>query len=76
VSREMLLPMLLLPLLVACSDQRAAFEIGSSRHSLTLIRVQNFFWEKTANRSHARLHATARDRSRRRRQQGGGVRTG
>lgn len=49
MSREMLLPWLLLPLLVACSDQRAAFEFASSQHSLTLIRVQNFFWEKTAN---------------------------
>ncbi len=39
---------LLLPLLVACSDQRASFEIASRQHSLTLIRVQNFFWEKTA----------------------------
>ncbi|WP_291995245.1 hypothetical protein [Candidatus Accumulibacter sp. ACC003] len=43
------LPLLIvLPLLVACSDQRAAFEIDSSQHSLTLIRVQNFFWERTA----------------------------
>jgi len=39
---------LLLPLLAACSDQRASFEIASRQHSLTLIRVQNFFWEKTA----------------------------
>ena len=43
-----LLPCLLLPLLAACSDQRASFEIASRQHSLTLIRVQNFFWEKTA----------------------------
>jgi hypothetical protein len=33
---------------MACSDQRASFEIASRQHSLTLIRVQNFFWEKTA----------------------------
>ncbi|MDS4054959.1 hypothetical protein [Accumulibacter sp.] len=44
-----LLPALCLPLVVACSDQRAAFEIGSN-HTLTLIRVQNF-WEKTASYS-------------------------
>lgn len=50
VSRKQLL-VLLLPLLVACSDQRAAFEIDSSQHSLTLIRVQNFFWEKSARYS-------------------------
>lgn len=40
--------LLLSSLLSACSDQRAAFEISSSQHSLTLIRVQNFAWEKTA----------------------------
>ncbi|MDS4013252.1 MAG: hypothetical protein RKP46_02725 [Candidatus Accumulibacter sp.] len=45
-----LLPALCLPLVVACSDQRAAFEIGANQHSLTLIRVQNF-WEKTARYS-------------------------
>ena len=49
--RDKLLPLWLLPLLIACSDQRAAFEIGSSQHSLTLIRVQNFFWDKTARYS-------------------------
>ncbi|MCP5247318.1 MAG: hypothetical protein H6942_02050 [Candidatus Accumulibacter sp.] len=52
MSRKMFLPLFLLPLLAACSDQRAAFEIdGSSQHSLTLIRVQNFFWQKTADYS-------------------------
>ncbi len=50
MTSKKLLP-LLLPLLVACSDQRAAFEIASSQHSLTLIRVHNFFWEKTADYS-------------------------
>lgn len=49
--RDKLLPLWLLPLLIACSDQRAAFEIGTSQHSLTLIRVQNFFWDKTADYS-------------------------
>ncbi len=45
--------LLLLPLLLlaACSDQRAAFEISSSQHSLTLIRIQRLAWEKTANYS-------------------------
>lgn len=51
MSRKKLLPLFLLPLLLACSDQRAAFEIGSSQHSLTLIRAQSFFWEKTADYS-------------------------
>jgi len=41
--------LLWLPLLVACSDQRAAFEIdGSRQHTLTLIRVQTLPWDKTA----------------------------
>ena len=39
---------LLLPWLIACSDQRAALELESPQHTLTLVRVQNFFWEKTA----------------------------
>lgn len=43
-----LLPFLLLPLLVACSDQRASFHIQTSDHALTLIREQRFFWDKTA----------------------------
>lgn len=43
-----LLPLLLLPVLVACSDQRASFQIQSSDHALSLIREQRFFWEKTA----------------------------
>ena len=48
---EKLLAVLLVPLLVGCSDQRMSFDIASSKHSLTLIRVQNFFWERTANYS-------------------------
>lgn len=40
-----------LPLLVACSDQRAAFEIAASQHSLTLIRLQTFPWERTVKYS-------------------------
>ena len=51
VAWEKLLAVLLVPLLVGCSDQRMSFDIASSKHSLTLIRVQNFFWERTANYS-------------------------
>lgn len=43
-----LLPLMLFPLLVACSDQRASFPIQTSDHALSLIREQRFFWEKTA----------------------------
>ena len=39
---------MLLPLLLACSGERASFENASRQHSLTLIRVHTFFWEKTA----------------------------
>ena len=46
VAWEKLLAVLLVPLLVGCSDQRMSFDIASSKHSLTLIRVQNFFWER------------------------------
>ncbi len=42
------LPFLLLPALVACSDDRAAFPIDTSDHALTLIREQRVFWSKTA----------------------------
>ena len=44
---------LLLPLflLVACSDQRATFEIKGSAHALSLIRVTTFPWDKTAKYS-------------------------
>ncbi len=40
--------LLLLLVLTGCSDQRAALEIAGSKHSLTLIRTQGFFWEKSA----------------------------
>ena len=56
MPQKKLLALLLVPLLVACSDQRAAFEFGSPEHSLTLIRVQNFFWEKTAGYSIVAAH--------------------
>jgi len=49
--------LLLLPLLAACSDQRAAFEIaGSRQHALTLIRVQMLPWDKTASYSVVAAH--------------------
>ena len=43
-----LVPLLLLPLLVACSDQRATFEIKGGAHSLSLIRVIGAPWAKKA----------------------------
>ena len=46
-----LLPLLLLPFLAACSDQRATFEIQGSAHALTLIRVTSYPWVKTAKYS-------------------------
>jgi hypothetical protein len=45
------LPLLLLPFLAACSDQRATFEIKGSAHALSLIRVTGMPWEKTAKYS-------------------------
>lgn len=43
-----LLPLLVLPFLAACSDQRANYPIDGSAHTLTMIRVTNFFWDKNA----------------------------
>ena len=43
-----LLPLLLLPFLAACADQRATYEIKGSAHALTLIRVTGLPWQKTA----------------------------
>ena len=40
--------LVLLLVLTGCSDQRATFEIATNKHSLTLIRTQGFFWEKSA----------------------------
>lgn len=56
MAQKKLLALLFLPLLGACSDQRAAFEFGSPEHSLTLIRIQRFFWEKTAGYSIVAAH--------------------
>lgn len=39
---------LVLPVLVACSDQRATFEIKGSAHALSLIRVTGMPWENKA----------------------------
>jgi hypothetical protein len=46
-----LLALCALPLLVACSDQRATFEIKGSAHALSLIRVTEMPWDKTAKYS-------------------------
>ncbi|MDR1709387.1 MAG: hypothetical protein LBS70_06670 [Candidatus Accumulibacter sp.] len=43
-----LIPLLLLPLLTACSDDRATFEIQGAAHSLSLIRITSWPWEKRA----------------------------
>lgn len=51
MSSTRLLALLLLPFLVACSDQRAVFEIKGSANALTLIQVTSFPWEKTAKYS-------------------------
>ncbi|MDR1275824.1 MAG: hypothetical protein LBL72_05535 [Candidatus Accumulibacter sp.] len=40
--------LLALPLLAACSDQRASYVINGSNHVLSLVRVTGFPWEKTA----------------------------
>ena len=44
-----LLALLSLPLLVACSDQRAAFEIQGPAHSLSLIRTTGMPWDSRAD---------------------------
>lgn len=46
-----ILLLLLLPLLSACSDERASVEIEGSAHSLSLIRVTTFPWDRTAKYS-------------------------
>ena len=45
------LVLLIVPLLAACSDQRASFEIKGSANSLSLIRVTGMPWENTAQYS-------------------------
>ncbi len=46
MSPYKLLPLLALPFLAACSDDRATYEIDGTQHSLTLIRIQQFPWER------------------------------
>ncbi|WP_301100737.1 hypothetical protein [Propionivibrio sp.] len=43
--------LLLLPVLTACSDLRATYQIKGSAHSLSLIRVTSYPWQKTAKYS-------------------------
>lgn len=43
-----MLAVLVVPLLVACSDQRASVNIQGNAHSLTLIRETGAPWSKTA----------------------------
>lgn len=48
---------LLVPLfLVACSDQRASAEIEGSAHSLSLVRITTWPWEKSAQYSIVAAH--------------------
>lgn len=53
VSKHMFrfFPLLLLPLLSGCSDQRATAEIQGSAHALSLIRVTGMPWDATAQYS-------------------------
>ena len=51
MSPNRFLPLLLLLLLAACSDSRATFEIKGSAHSLSLIRITSYPWDKTAEYS-------------------------
>ena len=43
--------LLLLLCLSACSDTRATYEIKGTAHSLSVLRVQDAFWRKTAKYS-------------------------
>jgi len=49
--RRLLLPLLALPLLSACVNDVATYEIKSGDHSLSLIREQPKFWDKTVKLS-------------------------
>ncbi|MDR1661092.1 MAG: hypothetical protein LBR95_01490 [Azoarcus sp.] len=44
-------PLLLLPFLAACVDQRATFEIEGGAHSLSLIRITGTPWARRAQYS-------------------------
>ena len=50
------LALLIVPLLAACTDQRASFEIKGSAHALSLIRVTGLPWENTAKYSIVAAH--------------------
>jgi hypothetical protein len=48
--RHILLPLLAAPLLTACVNDGATYEIDNTReHVLSLIREQPYFWESKAN---------------------------
>lgn len=46
-----LIPLLLLPFLAACTDQRATFEIQGGAHSLSLIKITTLPWASRAEYS-------------------------
>ena len=48
--------LLLLLGLTACSDTRATYEIKGTAHSLSVLRVQDAFWKKTAKYSVVASH--------------------
>ncbi|MDR2614182.1 MAG: hypothetical protein LBC91_02490 [Candidatus Accumulibacter sp.] len=48
VSLARFVPLLLLPFLAACTDQRATFEIEGGAHSLSLIRITSTPWARRA----------------------------
>lgn len=41
-----LLPLAVVPLLAACVDDSASYQISSRENALTLIRQQKWFWDK------------------------------
>lgn len=48
--RHLLLPLLAAPLLIACVNDGATYEIDNSReHVLSLIREQPYFWDSKVN---------------------------
>lgn len=48
--RHLLLPLLALPLLSACVNDGATYEIDNTReHGLSLIREQPYFWDSKVN---------------------------
>lgn len=48
--RHLLLPLLAAPLLTACVNDGATYEIDNTReHVLSLIREQPYFWDKKVN---------------------------